>query len=208
MAGLAPEGRRKTESNSETHLSAKPACPQAPPRLPQAHAYRGRNQGSCAPAREGAQAPFGVSIWRPRAVELQVVGGAEADFRVGPLTLITLKKRAEFLRVRGGARWASPSFVLEAKPRVECDKPSSPPRFGFTVTKRLGNAVIRNRIRRRLREATRVVAPDLAQAGFDYVLIARTRACDQPFRELTVELEQALGRVHRSQASKPRAREP
>ena len=75
--------------------------------------------------------------------------------------LVTLKKRPEFLRIRGGTRWSSASFVLETKPRAAPTPGRAPdgvgdagvpdPRFGFTVTKQLGNAVVRNRIRRRLK---------------------------------------------------------
>ena len=61
-----------------------------------------------------------------------------------------------------------------------------PPRFGFTATKKLGNAVTRNRIRRRLKEAVRLVAPGAARAGCDYVLIAREAAATRPFAALDV----------------------
>src|SRR5882724_9759782 len=84
----------------------------------------------------------------------------------------TLKKRAQYLRVRKGARCATPAFVLEAKARSHEDRasPAGEPRFGFTVTRQVGKAVERNRIRRRLKAAVRDVGPDHAKGEFDYVL--------------------------------------
>lgn len=107
----------------------------------------------------------------------------------------TLRRRSEFLRVRGGGRWASAAFVLEGKPRVEPSLVTGP-RFGFTVTKQIGNAVVRNRMRRRLREAVRLTAAVHARSDYDYVLIGRGAALDRDFQELTRDLETALARVH------------
>jgi ribonuclease P protein component len=67
------------------------------------------------------------------------------------MRLVTLKRRAEFLRVRGGSRWTTPGFVLEGRARGEPGHAPSTARFGFTVTKRMGKATVRNRIRRRLK---------------------------------------------------------
>lgn len=114
------------------------------------------------------------------------------------MPLTTLKKRSEFLRLRGGARAATPCFVLETKPRVLGPRESptvSLARFGFTVTKALGNAVVRNRIRRRLKAAVAATAPVCALPGHDYILIARIGALDRPFEELKKDLELAFQRV-------------
>lgn len=70
------------------------------------------------------------------------------------------------------------------------------PRFGFTVTKKLGGAVVRNRIRRRLKAAILELVDGHARPGFDYVLIARKAALDRPFAALKKDLEDALHRVH------------
>jgi ribonuclease P protein component len=116
----------------------------------------------------------------------------------------TLKRRAEFLRVRKGARWATPAFVLEAKVRggedavKAADKTEA--RFGFTVTKQIGKAVERNRIRRRLKAAVRNVGPDRARREFDYVLIARRPALTSAFAAIVSDLEKAFERVHRAPA--------
>jgi ribonuclease P protein component len=114
----------------------------------------------------------------------------------------TLKKRAEYLRVRKGARCATPAFVLEAKARGDDDRarPVDEPRFGFTVTKQVGKAVERNRIRRRLKAAVKGTAPDHARGEFDYVLIARRPALTAQFTALVSELVKALARVHRAPA--------
>src|SRR5262245_12806827 len=107
----------------------------------------------------------------------------------------TLRKRAEFLRVRKGARWATAAFVLEAKARGG-EAPGRQARFGFTVTKQIGKAVERNRIRRRFKAAVRLVAADRAKGDFDYVLIARRPALTAAFGAILADLEKALEGVH------------
>jgi ribonuclease P protein component len=123
---------------------------------------------------------------------------AEASVR-----LATLKRRPEFLRVRTGARWATAGFVLEGKRR---NSPALPEvaRFGFTVSKQVGGAVERNRIRRRLKAAVRGILPDHTRRDFDYVLIARRPALDAAFAALVSDLVEALRRVH---TRKPRPRQ-
>jgi ribonuclease P protein component len=115
------------------------------------------------------------------------------------MAIATLKRRSEFLRLRGGRRWSSPAFVIEMRAREGSSGPiadsTTPPRFGFTATKKLGNAVTRNRIRRRLKEAVRIVAPGRARDGCDYVLIAREAAASRPFAALERDLIAALGRL-------------
>jgi ribonuclease P protein component len=74
-------------------------------------------------------------------------------------------------------------------------------RFGFTASKALGGAVLRNRARRRLKEAVRIVAPGHAVPGYDYVLIARAGTVQRRFTEITKDLERALTKVH--QAPRP-----
>ena len=128
------------------------------------------------------------------------------------MAIETLKKRAEFLRIRGGARFATPSFVLETKLRgaVPEAAPSVPgldvPRFGFTVTKKLGKAVDRNRIRRRLKAAVGLLAPRFARPGHDYVLIARAQARDRAFTDVKKDLERAFLRVHHAPAAPVKGR--
>jgi ribonuclease P protein component len=118
--------------------------------------------------------------------------GAE---RAGHARLATLKRRPEFLRVRGGGRWATPRLVLEGKRRSDA-APGEGPRFGFTVSKQVGGAVERNRIRRRLKAAVRDVLLDHARRDYDYVLIARREALEAAFAALVSDLVEALERVH------------
>ena len=120
------------------------------------------------------------------------------------MTVKTLKKRQEFLRVRGGRRWSTPGFLLEAKRRESYRDCNAGPRFGFTVTKKMGNAVVRNRIRRRLRAVVTGLASGLADPTFDYIILARKAALDRPFKQLRADLEQGLARIHGRSGRKPR----
>lgn len=88
-------------------------------------------------------------------------------------------------------RWVTPSFVLQAAPNE-----AEILRVGFTVTKKQGNAVIRNRIKRRLKEAAEQVMPTHARAGTDYVLIGRAAAIEASFEQITKQLNWALRRIH------------
>jgi ribonuclease P protein component len=114
------------------------------------------------------------------------------------LAIVTLKRRSEFLRVRGGRRWAGPAFVVEAKPRQDDAEAPVSPRFGFTVTRQCGTAVVRNRIRRRLRAAVSGLAAEHAKPGYDYVVIARTAAFDRPFPALKADLAAAFERINKA----------
>lgn len=122
--------------------------------------------------------------------------------RTLPLALETIKKRPDFLAVRGGARASVPCCLMEAKPRAPGRGSGQGPRFGFTVTKKLGNAVTRNRIRRRLKSALSQVAPRYARDGYDYVIVARPAALDKPFADLLGELTRALNGVHKPQGTR------
>jgi len=112
-----------------------------------------------------------------------------------------LKTRDEFLRARDGTRFAAPTLVLQAIRREEAEAAREIARFGFTATKSLGGAVVRNRARRRLKEAVRLVAPKHATPGYDYVLIARAGTVQRPFAEIARDLERALAKVQ--QAPRP-----
>lgn len=100
------------------------------------------------------------------------------------------------MSVRNGEKRRGPLFLLEVRERTEEEsaaaKIGQKPRAGFTVTKKNGNAVIRNRIRRRLREAVRChVGSDMAPST-DYVIVAREQALTAPFSQLTAELSKRL----------------
>jgi len=114
--------------------------------------------------------------------------------------LETLKRRPEFQAVNAGARVAKPAFVLlglargEARPQIE----PSTVRFGLTVTKKIGQAVQRNRARRRLRAIARAGLQRTGRPGWDYVLIARDAALTRPFAALEADLESALEMLHKA----------
>ena len=111
---------------------------------------------------------------------------------------LRLKRRAEFLRAAArGTKAAMPGLVLQALPR---DDEAGPVRLGFTVTKRVGNAVVRNRVRRRLREAARAALArqaltGAALSGVDLVLIGRDGTTARPFADLVADVERAIDRA-------------
>jgi ribonuclease P protein component len=116
-----------------------------------------------------------------------------------------LRHRADFLAAASGARMPAAAFVLQARQRRE-DKSV---RVGFTVSKKVGNAVERNRVRRRLKEMVRLVPPTELQGGHDYVLVGRRAALDMPFAQMTEDFSRALQRVHAAAMSAKRiAKDP
>jgi ribonuclease P protein component len=114
-----------------------------------------------------------------------------------------LTRRAEFLRAAAKGRKAPmPGLVLQALPRNDDD----PARLGFTVTKKIGNAVIRNRTRRRLKEAARLVLAGQPVRGVDLVLIGREGTAKRDFGALQDDLRRALTRALKADsAARPRA---
>jgi ribonuclease P protein component len=102
-----------------------------------------------------------------------------------------LKRRAEFQAVARGRKVSRPGFVLQALDQAG-ESSGKSARFGFTVTRKIGNAVVRNRIRRRLREAVRLSAVEQASPGTDYVLIGRRAALHLPFDQLIADLTSGI----------------
>jgi ribonuclease P protein component len=113
-------------------------------------------------------------------------------------TVGRLKSRPQFLAVRQGEARRGKNFLLEVLDRKE---PEEAPRVGFTVTKKHGNAVERNRMRRRLKEAVRQSAGFAMKNGHDYVIVARREVLTAPFAELAAQI------AHRVEA-KPRPKRP
>ena len=103
-----------------------------------------------------------------------------------------LRQRADFLAAATGKKVPAAGFVLQARQRND----QGPVRFGFTVSKKVGNAVERNRVRRRLREVVRLSDATRMRAGHDYVLVGRRAALQLPFARMTQDFAGALGRVH------------
>ncbi|MBP1841939.1 ribonuclease P protein component [Rhizobium petrolearium] len=100
-------------------------------------------------------------------------------------TVGRLKSRPQFLAVREGESRRGRTFLLEVLDR---HVPDEPPRVGFTVTKKQGNAVERNRMRRRLKEAVRQSAGFAMKNGHDYVIVARREVLAVPFADMTARL--------------------
>lgn len=99
-------------------------------------------------------------------------------------TVGRLKSRPQFLAVRNGEKRKGRLILLEVLDR----KDSAPARVGFTVTKKHGNAVERNRMRRRLKEAVRLNAAFAMRPGHDYVIVARREVLNAPFDQLAAQL--------------------
>ncbi len=110
-----------------------------------------------------------------------------------------LKRRSEFLRVASaGGRWAAAGVVVQAAAGGSETDPRHPAiRVGFTCSKKVGNAVARNRARRRLRAAAAQVLPEVGVAGHDYVLIGRTETLNRPFALLLDDLRQSVRKAER-----------
>lgn len=106
-----------------------------------------------------------------------------------------LSKRADFLRAARARRQGTTGFHLQARRRDPGEADGI--RVGFTCSKKVGNAVARNRAKRRLREIARMVLPVEGHAGWDYVLIGRAQVtADRPFELLKADLSEALRRIH------------
>jgi ribonuclease P protein component len=104
-----------------------------------------------------------------------------------------LKKRADFLAAARARVAHTKGFVLQARDRGA----DGPARVGFTCSKKVGNAVARNRAKRRLREIARLELPENARPGWDYVLIGRREAtATRDFGQMRADLRQALAQVH------------
>jgi ribonuclease P protein component len=119
------------------------------------------------------------------------------------IALLRLKRREDFLRVAAARkRWVTPAFILQVRESPADESPSTSVartarevRVGFTVSRKVGNAVVRNRVRRRLRAAVDAIVPDRASPGFDLVLIGRIGGLTHPFDKIKSDLALALSRM-------------
>ncbi len=102
-----------------------------------------------------------------------------------------LRQRADFLAAASGIKVPAAAFVLQARKRAD----DGPVRLGFTVSKKVGNAVERNRVRRRLREIVRLSGASRMQSGHDYVLVGRRAALKVPFARIAEDFDSALRRL-------------
>ena len=114
-----------------------------------------------------------------------------------------LRRRTDFRAVAGGKRVARPGFVLQAR-KIPGGDDGRPPRIGFTVTRKIGNAVVRNRIRRRLKAAVDAAGGHLETAT-DYVLVGRRAALTLHFQRLVTDLETGLAALSRNPSAPDRS---
>lgn len=137
------------------------------------------------------------------SVDSQNAGATAAPAALSCLTV--LRKRADFLRAARARRQGMPAFLLQARRRAS-DEAASGIRVGFTCSKKVGNAVARNRAKRRLRAIARQVLAQRGQAGWDYVLVGRAEAtANRPYADLLRDLERALNAIHAPQRDHPAA---
>ena len=148
--------------SDEAHLPAEQSRPQATSRISRPHGNARRPQGA-------ERAP------RARPQEAQ--------------RLTSLTKRADFLAANAGKRASTPGFILLVRDRQDSDPAM---RVGFTVTKKIGGAVVRNRMKRRFRALAREIVPVKGFAGADHVMIGRAKGVERDFGQLRSELEGAL----------------
>ena len=153
--------------SDEAHLSAEQSGPQTAARVPVPHGDGRRTQGAERPPRARSQ---------------------EAQ------RLTTIKKRSDFLAANGGKRASTPGFILLVRDRRDGD-PNM--RVGFTVTKKIGGAVIRNRMKRRFRALAREMMPSKGLPGSDHVMIGRSKGIERDYGSLRADLAGALDRLNR-----------
>jgi ribonuclease P protein component len=115
----------------------------------------------------------------------------------------TLTKRADFLAANSGTRNARAGFVLLTRPNG-----GQGMRFGITVTKKIGNAVVRNRMKRRFRELLRAALPTQGLPDHDHVLIGRAGGIERDFHRMADELAQALGKAREGKGDPAGGRRP
>jgi ribonuclease P protein component len=173
--------------NDEAHFSAEQSGSEAPSRLPRPHGDPRRSQhhsrASC-----------------PRPQEPERLSDADQS-----ASLAVMARRADFLAANRGMRAPMPGFVLLVRDRRDgcCAK-----RFGITVTKKIGGAVVRNRMKRRFRVLARELLPNMGLPGADHVLIGRASGIERDFAQLRAELEKALRKVARGDSSPAPQRGP
>ena len=156
----------------QTHFSAEQSRAEAPTWLSQPHGDQDRPKSAVSPPRPGPQASVGLTP-----------------------AIVHLKKRAEFLAARKGVRASRALILIEAVRRGPSGGGDNHVGVGFTATKKIGGAVVRNRAKRRLRAAASALATELTLPGCDYVFIARPATANAPWPRLLDDMRTALLRL-------------
>jgi ribonuclease P protein component len=177
----------------EAHVPAQQPCPRSSSRLPRAYRHCRWPQRAARPSRSRPQEAFGLIQPVESAAESQAPDGVKAR---GPAVLT---RRSDFVAANRGLRVSRPGFVLLAHPNQGAGL-----RFGITVTKRIGNAVVRNRMKRRFRALLRELLPAHGLPDTDHVLIGREGGVERDFAALRDELFAALGRAQAGKGDAPR----
>ena len=181
--------------SDEADFSAEQSGACAPARLPRAHGDGGRAQRAPRAPRSWPQEAVGVTA-DPASQDdsASPLPTGERAGAVSAAAVTTLTKRRDFLAANGGKRAPMPGFVLLMRVRDDGDATM---RIGYTVTKKIGNAVVRNRIKRRFRALAHEVLPTDGVRGADHVLIGRADGLTRDFAQLKRDLAKALARVSR-----------
>ena len=169
--------------SDEAHFSAEQPGPQAAPWIPRPSGYGRRPQDIACPPVAWPQEPERLN--QPEAVRTP----AQAPLGV-------IRKRADFLACNRGKRQPMPGFVLLVRDRKDGNAAM---RLGITVTKKIGGAVVRNRMKRRFRALARQILPRAGFAGADHVLIGREGGIERDYALLASELEKALRKISRKE---------
>jgi ribonuclease P protein component len=160
--------------SDEAHLPAEQSRAQTASRLSGPHGNR-----------RGPQGPGGSALPRPQAaVGISQTGRA----------LASISRRADFLAANRGFRAPTTGFVLLVRRREDGDPAM---RLGITVTKKIGGAVVRNRMKRRFRMLARQVLAEAGMEGADHIMIGRAGGVERPFDRLIADLRSALAKFKR-----------
>jgi ribonuclease P protein component len=169
----------------EAHLPAEQPRAQAPAWIPRPHRDRRRPQDPGRPPRPRPQVAVGLNADRPTDQGSDLPQAASRP-------VAGIRRRADFLAANRGRRVPTPGFVLLVRARDDGDNAM---RIGFTVSRKVGGAVIRNRMKRRLRALARELLPQGGVSGADHVLIGRPGGIERAFGLLRGELAKALAKA-------------
>ena len=187
----------------ETHISTEQPCSQTPPRISVPHGDEKRpesaGQTPCKRPQTSERVAYDENCETPNE---------QSNLKISP-EIRRLKTRSEFVRVAKGHSERRRSIVVQA---LRSHSEESQIGAGFTTTKKIGNAVIRNRARRRMREACKTVLPPLATMGTDYVFIARKDTAQISWAKLLDDMKSALislrDKIESGVAPTPRGKSP